>query len=358
MTALTGNGAEVNLQFEQGTREILYDVIKRFVNLRKATPRLRLREKLKGKKDVLEGWLKDGYLVLREGDFCVPGILAFEAYKDPFLTDLTKSSLAIVLCTLQNLHTLETPKVMFTLDEVEVQAKRLYDFFEEEKIFIGLNLAAQVIGMAAAAKTEDGMVTSVIVYEDIIDFQNANDTWNLVVQERLRMINAWEQVPGRTFAAHGGSLAAQNVQTKPPEVSPDFSFMANDDLRKVVERDYLELQRLDRSEALKSTLVLAGGILEGVLLDALVQAGKWDPLEASRRFLNEMIGPAKNAGIISEDRLSDVVRKYRALIHPGRQTREAITFDTHDANLARSAVEIMIREIRAWHEKRKAAVVP
>src|SRR5262249_1286613 len=162
MTALTGNGAEVNLQFEQGTREILYDVIKRFVNLRKATPRLRLREKLKGKKDVLEGWLKDGYLVLREGDFCVPGILAFEAYKDPFLTDLTKSSLAIVLCTLQNLHTLETPKVMFTLDEVEVQAKRLYDFFEEEKIFIGLNLAAQVIGMAAAAKTEDGMVTSVI----------------------------------------------------------------------------------------------------------------------------------------------------------------------------------------------------
>lgn len=68
-----------------------------------------------------------------------------------------------------------------------------------------------------------------------------------------------------------------------------------------------------------------------------------------------MIGPAKGRGIIEEDRLTDATRRYRNLIHPGRELKENIVFEDADAVSARSAVDIVIREVRKWaiSEKRR-----
>ena len=129
---------------------------------------------------------------------------------------------------------------------------------------------------------------------------------------------------------------------------PEFSFIFDARIRKILERDYGELQQLNSRTSTKAVIVLSGGIIEGLLVDALVASGKWTFDEACQNYLKDMIGPAKTRGIITEDRLTDVTRKYRNLIHPGREIKEQIVFDENDAVLARTAVDIAVRDVRKW----------
>jgi len=133
----------------------------------------------------------------------------------------------------------------------------------------------------------------------------------------------------------------------------DFSFVTDERIAKILSRDYLELQALDPTTATKSVLVLSGGIIEGLLFDALVSSGKWTFEQACENFLKDMIGLATGRGIITEDRLSHVLRKYRNLIHPGREVRDSVVFGIADAILAKSAVDIFIREVKVWFLKAK-----
>ncbi len=135
----------------------------------------------------------------------------------------------------------------------------------------------------------------------------------------------------------------------------DFAFLKNSALKLILERDYAELQRLDPETATKAVLVLSGSILEGLVLDAIVTSGKWDLEEATKRTLDELINAAVTAKIFRHDRLSHAVKRYRNLVHPGREIRENIQFSAADAVLAKAAVDISIREVREWYEKRRVA---
>jgi hypothetical protein len=133
----------------------------------------------------------------------------------------------------------------------------------------------------------------------------------------------------------------------------DFSFILIERIRTIIERDYAELQGLEPGDATKSVLVLSGGIIEGLLLDAIVTSGYWTYADASERFLKDMIHPAKTKGIIQHDTLSEVLRVFRNLIHPAREIRDKLVFDVTHANHARAAVEVIISEVRSWYESRK-----
>jgi hypothetical protein len=61
-----------------------------------------------------------------------------------------------------------------------------------------------------------------------------------------------------------------------------------------------------------------------------------------------MIAVAHDAKIIKEDRLSNATRNSRNLIHPGREIRDNVLFDQTDAQAAKIAVDIVIRDIRGW----------
>lgn len=126
----------------------------------------------------------------------------------------------------------------------------------------------------------------------------------------------------------------------------------------MVERDYAELIALDPAKAPKSVLIIAGAVLEGLLLDALLVSGRrgYEDFEtASTRSLHEMIAPTKTEGIIREDRLTDLIRYYRALAHPAREVREDVAFTSRDAIFARSAVDVVIQEVQQWHDKRNGS---
>jgi hypothetical protein len=147
-----------------------------------------------------------------------------------------------------------------------------------------------------------------------------------------------------------GSSASISVAS--PIQLYDFSFMQRDDLRTAVVRDRAELDRLDPNTATKSVLVLSGAIIEALLLDALVSLGVWDFEEGSRKYLFDMIDLALQRGVIREDRLSHAVRRYRDLVHLGREIREQIHFNHDDAVVARGAVGVISREVQRWYLSR------
>ena len=138
----------------------------------------------------------------------------------------------------------------------------------------------------------------------------------------------------------------------------NFDFIRSEALRAIIERDYAELQGLNTKTQVKAVVVLAGDILEGLLIDSLAVAGKWDFDSACQQRLSDMIGPAKTKGIIIEDRLSRILKDYRNLIHPGRSVRNRLRLTKDDADFAKVAVNLTIRDISRWYETAsgKAAV--
>jgi hypothetical protein len=136
------------------------------------------------------------------------------------------------------------------------------------------------------------------------------------------------------------------------QIAPDgtFSFVADSRIKAIIERDYAELQELTPETHPKSVLILCGGIIEGLLIDALVKSGTWTVKEANERFLKEMIHPAKNKGIIKHDNITEVLRVFWNIVHPAREIRDNLVFTKAHASHAKTSVDVMIAEVRQWHK--------
>src|SRR5579872_2925896 len=101
-----------------------------------------------------------------------------------------------------------------------------------------------------------------------------------------------------------------------------FDFITQPEFRKSLEADLGEMQRCLSVNAHKSVHVIAGSIVEALLIDYLIEtnaatkAGK-DPLKLD---LAQAVDLCRKEKIISDRAadLSAVIRGYRNLIHPGR----------------------------------------
>jgi hypothetical protein len=129
-----------------------------------------------------------------------------------------------------------------------------------------------------------------------------------------------------------------------------FDFISDDNFRKNFDSDFSELEICLSNNAHKSVLILAGSIIEAVLIDYLISLDKEDlnKDQLLKWSLNKAIDKCAELEIISQKskNLSDVVRDYRNLIHPGRAIRTQTFPDGNDAIVAKSLVEIIIKEIK------------
>lgn len=150
------------------------------------------------------------------------------------------------------------------------------------------------------------------------------------------------------------------VAIEPPEGAPvtetrEFSFVKDVTLRKILERDYMEIQRAYVAHNWKSVIILAGGAIEAILLDLLRQdeprtkAAKSAPPEPdlTRWDLNNLINVTVDLGLVSigVERLSSPVREYRNLIHPGNEVRTKLTFGAEEAKIALEVLHIVHRDL-------------
>ena len=134
-----------------------------------------------------------------------------------------------------------------------------------------------------------------------------------------------------------------------------FDFITDEEFRSTLESDYAELESCLKVGAWKAAHVLAGSIIEAVLVDYLIaskyeeKTGK-DPLMFD---LNGAIEACRTEGIISEKaaHLSHVVRHYRNLIHPGRLVRLNERVDEPGARVAKALVDLILKELA---ERRRA----
>jgi hypothetical protein len=80
----------------------------------------------------------------------------------------------------------------------------------------------------------------------------------------------------------------------------DFNFLNDTKIKDIIERDYKELQELASNNTTKSIIIISGGILESLLIDALVFAKELDFNAACQKRLVDLINTAKNKKIIEK----------------------------------------------------------
>jgi hypothetical protein len=100
-----------------------------------------------------------------------------------------------------------------------------------------------------------------------------------------------------------------------------FEFIRDSGFRASLESDYKELNTALAQQSWKTVQVLAGSIIEAVLIDYLVSINHQpDPLQMD---LAKAVAAAEKSGLIAPEtaKLADVLRNYRNLIHPGRSVR-------------------------------------
>ncbi len=142
--------------------------------------------------------------------------------------------------------------------------------------------------------------------------------------------------------------------------SRTFEYVADQELRKIVERDYREISlTVFPAGAWKSTVILAGSILEALLHDALTRdsatlarataassapkfKGKVKSLENGEWRLSELIDVAAELQLLPRERantIDQVVRDYRNFVHPKKEIRAQHACTEAEALLAKGALE-------------------
>lgn len=131
---------------------------------------------------------------------------------------------------------------------------------------------------------------------------------------------------------------------------PNFDYITSPELRAALEADFVEMKTCAQSGAWKSAQVLAGSIVECLLIDYLASSTHpnrpaKDPL---RMDLAEAIALCRTEKVLTERTadLCSVVRSYRNLIHPGRALRlqEQPPSGT-TSNIAVGLIELIADEI-------------
>ena len=142
----------------------------------------------------------------------------------------------------------------------------------------------------------------------------------------------------------------------------EFLFVEDTDLRRILERDYREIQRVNRVEGWKSMIILAGGAIEAILTDLLLanettaRSATAAPSEADIREWRffDLIKVAVEVDLINIgcEKFSHSIRQYRNLVHPGKEIREHLKVEKEEATIALEVLNLVHRELLARRRTR------
>jgi hypothetical protein len=138
-----------------------------------------------------------------------------------------------------------------------------------------------------------------------------------------------------------------------------FPFILDPDLKKIIERDYRELNNILMPDAAwKSAIVLAGSILEAILFDVLVKPKFYTRAMSSAKVptnkgvkidvknkdwkLVHLIEISVDIGLLPKERadsIDQIIREYRNFIHPRKEVRAQYECTEAEAFLAKGALD-------------------
>jgi hypothetical protein len=150
-------------------------------------------------------------------------------------------------------------------------------------------------------------------------------------------------------------LELEGEQDTPTIESREFAFVTKPELRRLLERDYPEIQRAYVAGCWKAVVILSGGALEAILLDQLLKdidtarsasSAPHEP-DITRWNLSSLIAVCVEMGTVQSglDKLSHSIREYRNLVHPGVEIRTALVFGKEEARIALEVLHILHRDL-------------
>jgi hypothetical protein len=141
-----------------------------------------------------------------------------------------------------------------------------------------------------------------------------------------------------------------------------FAYIADADLRKIIERDYIELaNKVFPDQAWKSTVIIAGSILEAILFAVLSDPKRLATTNASTKGakakggvpiditvdpdawkLIHLIEVAVDIGVLPKaraDTIDQVLRDYRNFVHPKKELKAKHECTESEAGLAKYGLD-------------------
>jgi hypothetical protein len=167
--------------------------------------------------------------------------------------------------------------------------------------------------------------------------------------------------------------ALEDLLRQQPELPPvdgrDFNFIRDPELRRVLVADYVEAQRAFASGAFKAAATLAGGVIEGMLLDYLQAPSITERPnygEATDNFprtdgginwnrvsLTNLIGAASQLGVLGAGRkLVEGARDFRDTVHPTAEVRLRARAGREEAELLLALVRLIYRDLSSAQPER------
>ncbi len=141
----------------------------------------------------------------------------------------------------------------------------------------------------------------------------------------------------------------------PPAVQPpELGFMRTRELRREAEGDYREILACHATHSWKAAIMLTGSCLEAILLDLVLQreeeakkltaAPKGSPASWN---LADLVEVCEALDLISKGQisLSDAVREFRNLVHPGRIMRKGLRFGREEAVIGLETLNALVRDL-------------
>jgi hypothetical protein len=140
----------------------------------------------------------------------------------------------------------------------------------------------------------------------------------------------------------------------------NFFFIKDEKIKKIVFSDWNEVKSCYQGKAWKYTIIGCGSVLEGILLDCLLQdtAAAIDARKIANPDRNpgndllswdliDLMDAAKQLKIIGEasSHLGHALRLHRNLVHPGRQIKEIIEISEEEAQISFATVEKCIKDL-------------
>jgi hypothetical protein len=135
-----------------------------------------------------------------------------------------------------------------------------------------------------------------------------------------------------------------------------FPFVADDRLRAILERDWLELQRARAAGCWKAVILLAGGALESILVDQLrrdearARAASSAPPEPdlAQWGLAELLNVSVELAMVKpylEINVGDATRAYRLLVRPMDEARSGLAFAEDEATALLTVLDVLHRDL-------------
>lgn len=143
----------------------------------------------------------------------------------------------------------------------------------------------------------------------------------------------------------------------------DFDFVSDPALRKILTDDFVEAQRAFAVGAFKASAILAGGLIEGMLLDTLrkpeiVTRDKYQSAVAKfpkvgneinwdKVSLSHLLAAARELGLIDEaaGRMVEGARDFRDTVHPNAELRQGIRAKLEEAELLLALTKLIYRQL-------------